>query len=114
MEVLFLIPFCIVAAILLALPIIIGVYVYRDAERRGMNALLCARHDAAHGGIGRSRDGSGNGGQRSCFGIGKRRNKRIGLRVQRLTEQKKAYKKRSGLTPFCAYQEGSLRASRRL
>lgn len=42
MEELFLIPFCIVAAILLALPIIIGVYVYRDAERRGMNALLWA------------------------------------------------------------------------
>ena len=30
----------IVMVIILALPIMIGVYVYRDANRRGMNAIL--------------------------------------------------------------------------
>ncbi len=37
-----LIPMIIIAAVVFALPIIIGVYVYRDADRRGMNAILWA------------------------------------------------------------------------
>lgn len=37
-----LIPMIIIAAVVFVLPIIIGVYVYRDADRRGMNAILWA------------------------------------------------------------------------
>lgn len=36
------IPMIIIAAVVFVLPIIIGVYVYRDADRRGMNAILWA------------------------------------------------------------------------
>lgn len=34
------IPFIIVIAVIISLPIVVAVYVYRDANRRGMNAIL--------------------------------------------------------------------------
>ena len=40
MSTLAVIPMFIVLAITIVLPFIIGVYVYRDASRRGMNAIL--------------------------------------------------------------------------